>query len=315
MSQQVTATRHTLSKEWQDAQSRIDWMQAPGMANYVNRLVSDRDLSDEGHWALYALRTHVQPLADRLGRPLRMASLGAGSGHIEEALVNAFNWPIQSITAYEYDALLRTTFTERFQNSAVETNAHFMDFNANDPVQEQFDIVFCCHAIHHADNLEEFLPRINNMIADHGFLLGIDFFGPTRFQVEYEVKAILRELDGLLPPALKADLRQNEPMAKPLAFATIAEVRNADISESVRSSDLRTLLFSTFPVREIKPMGGTLLRWLLQYRAGNFDSTNAEHSAIANLLQMIERILIETNRIRSDDLFFVLEKSEQFSTL
>jgi len=51
---------------------------------------------------------------------------------------------------------------------------------------------------------------------------------------------------------------------------TISEVRSADISEAVRSSDLRTLLFSNFPGIEIKPMGGTILRWLFQHRAGNF---------------------------------------------
>jgi hypothetical protein len=56
---------------------------------------------------------------------------------------------------------------------------------------------------------------------------------------------------------------------------------------------------------EVKPMGGTLLRWLLQYRAGNFDHHSLEHRSIASLLQAYERDMIGSGVIPSDDLFFV----------
>ena len=58
-------------------------------------------------------------------------------------------------------------------------------------------------------------------------------------------------------------------------------------------------------------MGGTLLRWLLQNRAGNFDPDDSSDLCIVQLLQIIERKLIENREIRSDDLFFVLGKSDR----
>ena len=89
----------------------------------------------------------------------------------------------------------------------------------------------------------------------------------------------------------------------------IKDVKDFDHTEAPRSSDLRALLFSTFPVIEKLPMGGTLLRHLLAQRAGNFQ-TESDFS-ILKLLFIIERELIISNRIQSDDLFFVLNKSSR----
>lgn len=289
-------------------------MHAPEVANYVNRLVSGMDLNEGGHWANYAAAKFIRPMVGRSGscKPgLSMISIGCGSGHIEESLIRQFGWPVSRFVGLDYDAELRRVAKARFSGMDVNSDFKFLDFNNPTYADEQFDIVFTCHAIHHATDLERLLPFINGLLKTDGLIVGIDFFGPTRFQVEYEIKQIIRELDCILPPELKRDLREDIPVARDVCFATIAEVKSADISESVRSSDLRTLLFSQFPVLEIKPMGGTLLRWLLQYRAGNFDHTNHTHCAIAGLLTYIEQTMIESRRIRSDDLFFVLGKADR----
>jgi hypothetical protein len=119
-------------------------------------------------------------------------------------------------------------------------------------------------------------------------------------------------LFSYLPDELRRNLGSAEMRVDGTYEApTIEAVRSADISEAVRSSDLRTLLFANFPVIEIKPMGGTILRWLLNNRAGNFDWSNPNHMCIIRLLQFIERELIHSNRMKSDDLFFVLGKSSR----
>jgi len=53
MSEQ-SATRYTLTQEWQELQKRIDWMNIPTMANYINGLVRGKDLLTDGYWAIYA---------------------------------------------------------------------------------------------------------------------------------------------------------------------------------------------------------------------------------------------------------------------
>ena len=313
-----TATRATLSDAWQEKLQQVDWMAAPGMADYVNGLVSGKPLVHGGHWAIYALNHHLLPLANRdqsgqHGGRLSMLSLACGSAHIEQALISNFHWPIESLLGLEYDEALRAAATESF--AAIDncrSEFKFFDFNAKNVAEEKYDLVYCCHSIHHAENLEQLLPFINDSMKDDGLFVGIDYFGPTRFQIEHDVLPIIEELFSVLPEELRVDLRSNEPRVEhQFETGTIKEVRELDPSESVRSSDLRTLLFSNFEVVEIKPMGGTLLRWLLQYRAGNFDVGNANHTCIARLLQIIERELIASRRIRSDDLFFVLKKSKR----
>ncbi len=321
MEERKTATRTTLSKEWQERQKRVDWMHAPLMPEYVNRLVSGKELHTGGHWALYARDSHLLPLAERLSgagtersaEGLSMLSLACGSGHIEEFLIDAFEWPISRFVGLEHDAELLAAARDRFSRvSRCTSEFRFFDFNRLNESVGRFDVVFTCHSIHHCTDLEGLLPFINRCLEPGGIVLGIDFFGPTRFQIEPEAWSVLDELFAVLPPHLRRNLASEDGVVdQALHRATIGEVRDADASESVRSSDLRTLLFSSFPILDLKPMGGTLLRWLLQNRAGNFDPQNSSDLCIIQLLQIIERKLIENREIRSDDLFFVLGKSDR----
>lgn len=313
---QKTATRATLSREWRDLQTKIDWMHAPHMASYVNSLVSGKDLNAGGHWALYARDQHVIPLAEAHpskfpNRGLSMLSLGCGNGHIEESLISQFEWPISHLVGLEYDALLREDAAARFETiDGCNAEFYFFDFNNCPEVSKQYDIIFTCHAIHHATELESFLKFINANLKENGLFIGIEFLGPARFQIEYDVFPIIDELFSILPSHLRRDLRTPEmPVTKEFKRVTIDEIIAADPSESVRSSDLRTLLLANFKIHDVKPMGGTLLRWLLQYRAGNFNHENPDHVAIARLLQVIEREMILSRKIQSDDLFFCLGKS------
>lgn len=308
---QKTATRATLDESWQASRALLDWMHAPGMADYVNSLVSGASLNDGGHWALYANRVHLEPLSREPGRPLSMVSLGCGSGHIEAFLCREFNWPIASLLGLEYDEQLREAAASTFSTIPIDAAFEFLDFNSPSSSRDKFDIVFCCHAIHHATDLEVFLPFLNSLMDDHSIMLGIDFFGPTRFQAEFESQKWIYDLDAALPSHLRRDLREDDLQPAPVKIATIKEVKDADVSEAVRSSDLRTMLFSNFPVKEIKPMGGTILRWILQYRAGNFKHDDEQDVSIAKLLTIIESILIKTQQIRSDDLFFVCQRSDR----
>ncbi len=320
MAKRETATRATLSQDWRDRQKLVDWMHAPLMPEYVNRLATGRDLHAGGHWALYARDVHLRPLAERRassGMPgaadgLSMLSLACGSGHVDEFLINVLDWPISRFVGLEHDEELLAAARDRFAElSRCRSDFHFFDFNHLEEDFGPFDVVFTCHSIHHCTDLEGLLPFMNRSLSPGGVLLGIDFFGPTRFQIEPEAARVLDEVFAVLPPHLRRNLAAEGIVQETLHRPTIADVRDADPSESVRSSDLRTLLFSNFPVLDSRPMGGTLLRWLLQNRAGNFDPDNSSDMCIIQLLQILEKKLIENREIRSDDLFFVLGKSDR----
>lgn len=303
-----TASRAALSATFLANRQQLDWMHVPGMGTYVNTMVSGKNPNHGGHWARYAAERHVIPLSKKLGRPLRMVSLGCGASRIERGLMATHGWPVSDYLALEYDEALRDKGKEHFADLPdVEFRSSFFDFNDTRPApRETFDIVFAHHGIHHATNVEGLLQYINSIMESHSLFVGSEFFGPTRFQVTYEVRQIIDELDRILPDELRLNLKTNEIGG--VKYASLDDMKY-DPSESARSADLRVMLFANFPVIDMKPMGGTLLRWLLQYRAGNFDPSNKYHRSIAALLIHIERDLIRRGTIQSDDLFFVVGKS------
>ncbi|MGQ9367200.1 class I SAM-dependent methyltransferase [Azospirillum sp. A39] len=311
----VTATRATLSDDWQALSRKTTWVAAPGVTDYVNRNVSGRGLDEGGHWAVHARDRHLAPLLEKRraegASGLSMLSIGCGAGAMDARLVGEFGWPVERYVGLEYDDALRAAAAAAVGAAgSCRTEVRFFDFDAGTEAGETFDLVFTFHAIHHARDLEGLLRFVNASMKDDGLFLGVDYFGPTRFQIEHDVLPLLRELFDALPAELRRDLsRPDMPVCERFEPDTIAAVAGADPSEAVRSSDLRTLLFATFPVVEIAERGGTLLRWLLQNRAGNFRADDPNHRAILTLLQFIERELIAARRIRSDDLFFVLGKS------
>lgn len=275
-----TVFRYTLTQDWKDLQKKVDWMEAPYMPEYVNKLTTGIDLADNGHWATYAREKFVTGmLKNRRRRSLSMVSLACGDGLMEEALIKEFNWPISTFLGLGYDAALRSRAQERFATiRSCKSNFEFFDFNHPDVDHQygfekgpQFDIVFVWHALHHATNIELALNKINKMMKPDGLFIGIYYFGPSQFQIEHEVLTIIRELFDYLPADLRLNLSTPEMIVdESFKHPTISEGKTADISEAPRSSDLREFLFSNFPVVEIKPLGETILRWLLRNRAGNF---------------------------------------------
>jgi len=135
-SDRATSTRATLSPAWQEMQQRIDWMSVPGMADYVNGLVSGKRLDQGGHWAIYARDRHVAPLLarrkvqDPACAGLTMVSMACGSAHIERALIVEFEWPISSLLGLEYDDVLRSQAREAFRSVPhCRSEFRFYDFN------------------------------------------------------------------------------------------------------------------------------------------------------------------------------------------
>lgn len=308
MSETGTIWRQMLADNWEEIRRKTDWKGIPQIHDYVARLMTGRPNDQRGDWLAHSFDLHLAPLAQKLGRPLNMVSFGCGTGDIEAAILH-FGWPIASLVACEYDAELLRSAEAKLAPFPVTKSFQVFDFNAPSALDgAPFDIAFFCHSLHHCANLEDFLPYLNGLLGEHGLVLGLDYFGPPRLQLDHETDRLVIELFSLLPKNLRFNLvteEIEERFQTPSAAAVLAH----DPTEAPRSSDLRSLLFSSFPVVEKLPMGGTLLRHLLAQRAGNYRSES--DFAILELLMILERELILTRRIVSDDLYFVLRRSDR----
>lgn len=309
----VSTWRQALAENWEDMRALTDWMGIPAMHDHVAELHTGHPRAVGGDWVDHSLHRHLRPLAERLaardgvpGRLLSMVSFGCGTGQIEQAALSR-GWPVGRIVCREYDPALLDRARDTLQGLCPDQEFQQFDYNNPEAVgDEAFDVAFFCHSMHHCTDIERFLPFLNRAVAPDGVILGLDYFGPSRLQVTHDAKQLLDEIFASFPEHLRVNLltREVEPA---LVIDTAAQVARADPSEAPRSADLRSLLFSSFPVQEVSPMGGTLLRTLLARRAGNFRS--ASDHCILKLLMILERELIRSGRLSSDNLYFVLGRS------
>ena len=313
----VSTWRQALAENWEEMRSLTDWMGIPAMHDHVAELHTGATRAVGGDWVDHSLHRHLRPLAERLaardgvpGRLLSMVSFGCGTGQSEQAVLSR-GWPVGRIVCREYDPALLGRARDTLQGLCPDQE--FQQFDYNNPEaagNEAFDVAFFCHSMHHCTDIERFLPFLNRVVAPDGVILGLDYFGPSRLQITHDAKRLLDEVFESFPEHLRVNLltREVEPA---LIIDTAAQVARADPSEAPRSADLRSLLFSSFPVQEVSPMGGTLLRTLLARRAGNFRS--AGDHCILKLLMILERELIRSGRLSSDNLYFVLGRSDRLN--
>jgi SAM-dependent methyltransferase len=315
MTEYKTIWRQVLADDWSERRARIDWMGIPQMHDHVNEVMTGGTRAENGDWIDYSLRSHLRRLLERRdpdgskAKGLSLVSFGCGPGTIEQEFLRR-GWPIDRIVCREYDTDLLSRARHNLDQFAIVKD--FEQFDFNNPEKnafEKFDVAFFCHSLHHCTDIERFLAYLNLVVKDDGMILGVDYFGPPRLQIAFESIKIINDIFAALPDRLRANLCSEGVIDETFSVPTIAECRSGDPSEAPRSSDLRALLFATFPVIDVLPMGGTLLRPLLAYRAGNFQTE--EDLCILRLTSILERELIRGRLITSDFLYFALGRSNR----
>lgn len=123
-------------------------------------------------------------------------------------------------------------------------------------------------------------------------------------------RAVDKARDGSLPGTVWRRLRRawdvhsgSCPLKVAPNLPTIRSVQAIDPSEAVRSADIVPLLHQYFDIIELKPLGGSILQFLLADIAGNFQDEAGEQ--LLNMLFAIEDTLIETGELQSDFAYIV----------
>jgi hypothetical protein len=312
-----TYWREMLSSEWQARRNLIDWKGIPEIHNYVYRLMSTCGGNEVENWLSYSRDRHLLPLLSKMhttglkpkSEQLSLVSFGCGSGSIEKGLFE-HGWPLSKIVCKEYDTALLASAENML--SSIAADKRFDSFNFNNCTSEDgetYDVLFFCHSLHHCQNLERFLPYLNNLMHRESIVLGLDFFGPPRLQVEWQTRKIIERVFRILPERLRQNLFKEGQIDSEIEFTRLDDSIRIDPSECPRSSDLRSLFFSLFEPIDLLPMGGTLLQLLLHGRAGNYNTE--DDMAILRLMMLLEEELIKSGRILSNELYFVCPRSNR----
>lgn len=265
-----------------------------------------------GEWQTHYLRY----FGDRYFRNVKpvIASLGCGNGHLERVMATepSVSFPYTRIDGFELNPDLVRYATEEASKLAIRGIQYFaMDLNEPTLGHTEYDLVIFFHSLHHVTNLERCLDAVGAALKDDGYLLVVDFVGPTRFQWTDKQLHYAQMLLDLLPQGLKVDLRieSDKPVFKDkVRRPAVEDVARADPSEAVRSGDIMTLLCSRFHPVEEKPLGGTLLSLVFDGIAGNFDESNPYIRSLILSFARFEESLIKEGILTKDYVFMVLTK-------
>lgn len=338
-----TAAHWDAEKPWQVGRGRY-WLELPAVQRRLNEKVSGRPEVD---WVQYTLERYLTdrlPLARCLSLGCgtgalerRLAAAGAfvdcdamdiSPGSIARAAQHAQATGCD--IRYTVENLNQVQLPRGYYDAAWSAGAmhHF----------EQLEHVFAQVAValkpgglfilheYVGPNRFQFGPRQREILQACFELLPVPFRQlplasggpetPWGRRVGWFVRRAWDKLrDGDLLPTIMRKLRQarsrragSRPVKTSLDLPTARSVEAVDPSEAVRSAEIVPLLQRDFHVIELKPLGGSILQFLLAGIAGNLDNEAGER--LLQLFFAIEDTLMETGQLQSDFAYIVARPRE-----
>lgn len=229
-------------------------------------------------------------------------SLCSGNGDFERLLIEhgVFN----HITGFDVaDERVRTA-NAKHRDLAEKMSFCAGDVNTGNFGHQLYDVVFAKAALHHVNNLEMLFKGIKQCLKSNGYLVTIDFFGPTRFQWPDKQLKYARQMLARIPPELRT--KSDGTLIDSINRPTIDQMIAMDPSEAVRSEDIIDFIKNNFETIKIFDIGGTLLNLVFtQEIINNFRPDNPQHVEILSDAYFWEQELIASNEISSDFKFII----------
>lgn len=272
--------------------SRRSWGDIPQIHQNHNFLTTgDRDY----HWIDY-LRDRYVPE----GRAGDLLAMGCGEGRIER-LFKERGVTFTSVTGLDSSSSCIETARRLALECdlAPKVDYRVADLNSFSLPERAYDFISSFHSLHHIEALESVMASCRAALRPDGWMMVNEFVGPSRCQWTDEQLRIADEILGLLPAELRVDLGSGEPKVRN-SRPTLEEMIAVAPSEAVRSAEIEGILKEYFELVEEKAWGGTINQLLFGDIAGNFDTENAHHAAIVELLIRYENTLILHGILPSD---------------
>lgn len=272
----------------------VYWLALPAVSAYYTRRATRGRRSDS--WVNDCVE---QFLGQQL--PLeRVLSIGCGTGELERHLARfpAF------LHCDAIDIAPGSIATARLEAEAAGlTNIDYRigDANTLDLPAAHYDAVWFNSSLHHIAALEQACHQVARCLRPGGWLFLNEYVGAPAFAFSARQIEAIRAAFALIPPELRR--RPDADGTMRLALPPIpdpATVAAADPSEAVRSDEILGVVNLFFDIVECNPAGGTLLQFVLNGIAGNFDNDRAETQAVLEMLLRIEETLIDSGDLASD---------------
>jgi len=274
------------------------WNEAPAVEARYRRKATGR--KDGMHWLRYVVDHHLDARAHA-----RMLFPGCGAGVLERDVLAQ----MRHATADAYDVSLSALAAARAAAAAqgLDRVRYFAaDSNSLLLPAATYDAIWFHNSLHHVAALEHVLDQARAALRPGGVLICVEYVGANAFDFPPRQKAAIVEAFSYIPERLRRNLSgSGPPTISAVGIPDPAEVRRADPSESVRSSEILALIAERFDVVQQRDLGGSLLQYALNNIAGNFSPDDPEANAVLARIFALEDRLVERGELGSDFVFLV----------
>lgn len=288
-----------VSSHWSEQFERMRadsgyWTNNTIVTRHVYRLISR---TGERHWLPWTFHEHFPP-GKRFARAL---SVCCGDGAHEIALYKTGK--VDFIHGFDISEGAVRQARDRFEKENVPEDCYRFDVrDANQlELHGQYDLVLSGGAIHHVSNLEGLLSTLARSLTPDGYMVLVEFVGPTRFQwTDEQIAVINRILQAIDPAYLKNHERAT--FERP----TVEDMIALDPSEAVRSEEILDAIDRYFDVELQRPYHGTIIHQL--YPLLNNQLTNKQDpgfDSIVRLVLVMEDLLISSGMLKPDFVYMI----------
>ncbi len=165
----------------------------------------------------------------------------------------------------------------------------------------EYDVVWCDRTLCRVTDLERAVAVIARALRPGGFLFAYEYVGADPASVGRTQRAAVQAAFSLIPRRYRIADPSRAALTK-VGFPFDSEAESAPAAVSSRI--VRTLR-EHLVLEDCRPLGGTLLQYVLKEIAGHFGAGDPAADAVLEMLFKIEDALIDSGELESDFMLIV----------
>jgi len=237
-------------------------------------------------------------LGDR--RPVeRVLSIGCGDGTLERHLAKLNTG--QHIDGIDLSPKRIQLARDEALKCGQENTLHYSVCNVEDNPfpNASYDAIYFNSSLHHMSDLDGILSKCASALKDGGYLFINEYIGPNRFDFSDREKQVMQSVFQMIPEYFRISHAEHDRgvIRKHLVFPDPAEVERVDPSEAIHSEEIDDAVRRHFKIVEFNFAGGSILQFMLDGIAGNFNGRDSESLEVLELIFRIEDTLVRIGDI------------------
>jgi len=304
----------------------------PPLRSRFCKLIFNESAADRRDWCEYW--TVEKYLKDKI--PFKTClSICCGFGEIERILSRlklAEEFVGTDIAPGAIAEAIKRANTEGFYNIRY----YVSDMNSDPLPEDQYDIIWANGALHHIEELQRVIGKLQKSLKRGGYLITNEYVGPNYQQLPGRQQEIINAVKHILPADLRdsgvhlSSMERESVLGKTIGklmgrrtdgdhenlFGPLWKMRSledflrTDPSEGINSSKIIPLLNKFFDDVEVKYYHGSILQHALDSTFfKNFNLGDKRHREILDMLCFLEDVLIGVGEISSDNAHIICRKA------